>query len=257
MRMAQARARNQRFHLNLPPLENMHAVQSALTQLMEAVAEDMIDLKHANFLLSLLRQAANNFKKPEAWRASEYHNDRSAPSVTSYEEFEAEFGLPENLDLKVPPEVAFPAPETDTGCPVPAGFAGAGVFADGDTAPSPAASVSSGPIPQPDFPCTPYDMELNEINRTEGTRAMIRRADEIERNRMRREQRQRTREAYERYSVLAYNRNIQLSAEMMLAQKLAEDHAAAQAARSETPSTKKPPAAVTPEVSPMNAKSTA
>ena len=32
MRMAQARARNQRFHLDLPPLENMHAVQSALSQ---------------------------------------------------------------------------------------------------------------------------------------------------------------------------------------------------------------------------------
>ena len=34
MRMAQARARSERFDLKLPPLESMHAVQSALTQLM-------------------------------------------------------------------------------------------------------------------------------------------------------------------------------------------------------------------------------
>ena len=48
MRMAQYRARNERFDLKLPPLESMHAVQSALNQLSEALAADMIDLKRAD-----------------------------------------------------------------------------------------------------------------------------------------------------------------------------------------------------------------
>ena len=38
MRMAQYRARGERFDLQLPPLESMFAVQSALTQLSEALA---------------------------------------------------------------------------------------------------------------------------------------------------------------------------------------------------------------------------
>src|SRR5271157_791866 len=58
LRMAQARARNERFDLKLPPLEDMFAVQSALNQLIEAVAADMLDLKRAHFLLSSLRAAA-------------------------------------------------------------------------------------------------------------------------------------------------------------------------------------------------------
>lgn len=80
MRMAQARARNRPCPLQLPPLENMYAVQSALTQVMEALAADMIDPKRAQGIVSLLRVAANNLKRPDAWRASEYLNDGSAPS---------------------------------------------------------------------------------------------------------------------------------------------------------------------------------
>src|ERR1019366_6779885 len=114
MRMAQARARAERFDLHLPPLENMHAVQSALSQLMEALAADMIDPKRAQAIHSILRTAATNFRHPEAWRASEYINDQSAAFPKSYEEFEAEFGLPEGLDLNAPPEVAFPPPEPET-----------------------------------------------------------------------------------------------------------------------------------------------
>jgi hypothetical protein len=41
MRMPQARVRNQHSHVDLPPLENMQAVQSALTQVVEALAADV------------------------------------------------------------------------------------------------------------------------------------------------------------------------------------------------------------------------
>ena len=68
MRIARKRAQNERLFLTLPPLENMHAVQSALSQVLEAVAADMIDLKRAQFLLTGLRHAASNFKNPKAWQ---------------------------------------------------------------------------------------------------------------------------------------------------------------------------------------------
>ena len=119
MRRAKQRARGERFDLHLPPLENMHAVQSALSQVVEALAADMIDPKRAHQLLLALRQAATNFRHPEAWRASEYLNDQSAAFPASYQEFEAEYGLPEGIDLGTSPEVAFPPPEpaTEEGCP--------------------------------------------------------------------------------------------------------------------------------------------
>ena len=54
MRMAQYRARCEQFSLRLPPLEDMFAVQSALNQLVEAVAADMLDLTTSCRYLSRL-----------------------------------------------------------------------------------------------------------------------------------------------------------------------------------------------------------
>ena len=108
MRAAQTRARNQRFDLCLPPLENMQAVQTALSQLAEARAADMIDPKRAHELHSVLRSAAGNFRHPDAWTANVHTTDQPATCPVSYEEFEAEYGLPEGINVSVPPEVAFP-----------------------------------------------------------------------------------------------------------------------------------------------------
>src|SRR5450755_1982753 len=120
MRMAQYRARDQRFDLILPPLESMHAVQSALTQLSEALAADMIDLKRADRLIRVLNIASRNLLKSDKWPASPYHADQPARAV----DLAAEYGLPHDLDLNLPPEVAFPSPanvdasKTDN-CPLP------------------------------------------------------------------------------------------------------------------------------------------
>ena len=64
LRSAQYRARNQRFDLQLPPLENMHSVQSAISHVLQALAADMIDPKRAHEILIGLRHAASNFKTP-------------------------------------------------------------------------------------------------------------------------------------------------------------------------------------------------
>src|SRR5271157_1044427 len=107
LRIAQARARCERFHIQLPPLDSMYAVQSALSQLAEAVAADMIDPKRANSLLSVLRLMSLNFRHPEKWQTNLYHSDQPAEI-----DIAQEFGLPRDLDLDTLPDLAFP-PEHD------------------------------------------------------------------------------------------------------------------------------------------------
>ena len=99
MRMAQYRARNRRFALRLPPLENMYAVQSALNQLAEAAAAGVIDLKQARFLLSVIRAAGQFLLRADKWQASPYHSDQPAPTIY----LAAEYGLPNDLDLTPKP----------------------------------------------------------------------------------------------------------------------------------------------------------
>ena len=260
MRMAQSRARNQRFDLHLPPLEDMHAVQSALSQLAEALAADMIDLKRAHELHSVLRSAAGNFRHPEAWQTKPYTSDQSATSPVSYEEFEAEFGLPEGLNLDVPPEVAFPPPPDPALMDLSSRNA-ASSFSDLSSRAQAAASATGveGPlyspllsreplfpeIPPPYvrdymaeaeaafFETTPEQIELREIMKTEGRKAWESRALEHERNANRKRRRKHFRANYERYVAEAKLQNIQRAAEKLLKDRLAAEKAAAQKLASE------------------------
>src|SRR5271166_1731539 len=239
MRMAQARARGQHFHLDLPPLENMHAVQSALSQLMEALAADMIDPKRAQAIHSILRTAANNLKNPAAWKPSAYMNNHSATYIDTYKEFETEYGLPKGLDLDTPPEVAFPPPApVATAAPI--------------QLPDPANSFTNGPV-------TPEHVELVELRQTVGNEAMLKRASQHVYNANRREQRQKARADYERHSAIARTRNLQIAAEKLVADKLAAQKEASQKAQPAPSETKKPPtsAAVASPANPKEAKKTA
>ncbi len=98
MRMAQYRARGQRFDLILPPLESMHAVQSALTQLSEALAADMIELKRADRLIRVLNLASRNLLKADKWPASPYHS-AARPGHRPHRRY----GLPNDIDLNLHP----------------------------------------------------------------------------------------------------------------------------------------------------------
>ena len=163
MRMARARTRNQRLFFQLPPLEDMFAVQSALTQLAEALAADMIDPKRAQVLLSLLRQAGKNLQTSGKWTTNVYHSDRAAP----YDSFESEFDLPAQLDLNLAPELAFPPPESN-----PYGLsARAQAAAVEGSAVSPFPTADGQPITEnidvrPDFPVTPEMVEIVEVSQT-------------------------------------------------------------------------------------------
>ena len=103
LRRAQARARAERFDLQLGPLDDMYSVQSALSHLAEALAADMIDPKRAQALLSVLRLASLNLRHPEKWQTNLYHSDQPVEVDVA-----KEYGLPRDLDLDTPPDLAFP-----------------------------------------------------------------------------------------------------------------------------------------------------
>jgi len=272
LRIAQARARGERFDLKLPPLESMHAVQSALTQLGEALAADMIDLKRADRLMRLLNIASRNLLKSDKWPAGIVHSDQPGPAV----DLAAEYGLPENLDLDTPPEVAFPQLDTGgKGAPPLSPDFGDRVGVVGGVARSPLFPEIPPPYVRDYnaeaeaafFEVTPEGLELNDILKTQGYKAMERRACEHRRNEERRKQRKLFRANYEHYAAVAKTKNIERAAEKLLAQRqAAEKAAAAQEVGCSIPPAvggvgisldihKKPPA--TAESAPAEAKKTA
>ena len=104
MQMARSRALNQRFQLFLPPPEDPAAIHSALTQVIEALAADMIEPSRARALISGLRLCLQSLKKKDSWHDSAYHCDEPV----DYENFEADYGLPKDIDINRSPEEIFP-----------------------------------------------------------------------------------------------------------------------------------------------------
>jgi hypothetical protein len=194
LRMAQARARCERFHVQIPPLESMYAVQSALSQLAEALAADMIDPKRANSLLSVLRLVSLNFRHPEKWQTNLYHSDQPAEI-----DIAQEFGLPRDLDLDTPTEFAFPdlSPRAEAAASA-VGVEGPAFSSPGAPPLSPdfgdrvGATDNRPPTTdnldfRPDSPVSPEFLELRDITRIQGSEAATLRYRELERNRARRE----------------------------------------------------------------------
>jgi hypothetical protein len=231
MRMAKYHARGERFDLQLPPLESMFAVQSALTQLSEALAADMIELKRADRLIRVLNIASRNLMKSDKWPASPYRSDQPAPAV----DLIAEFGLPKDLDINLSPEVAFPSH------PVPAA-------SETDNGPLTTDNSFSSPMPtvdyckhgpgcpehtiRADYPETPELAELREIKATQGMDAVVVRYKQQQRNRRRRH----IVTSRKRYAAIALEKNLRLAAERLAEQKLATQAAA-----------KKPPVSASPD----------
>jgi len=244
MRMAQYRALGERCELQLPPLESMRAVQSALTQLAEALAADMIELKRADRLIRVLNIASRNLLKADKWPASPYHSEQPAPAV----DLAAQYGLPNDLDLHTAPEVAFPQPHMaatvasslspDFGDRM--GVADNWQAATGKSSPMPTVDYCKhGPgCPEhtirADYPETADLAELHEIQATQGMEAAVERYKLQQRNRMRR---QFTTDR-KRYAAIALEKNVRLAAEKLAEQKLAEKQAQQELAA------RKPPASV-------------
>jgi len=197
--MARARARAERFAIQLPPLDSMYAVQSALSQLAEALAADMIELKRAHALMSLLRLMSLNFRHPEKWQSNLYHSDQS-PTI----DVTREFGLPRDLDLDTSPEVAFPQPEFTS-------------MQDAEATDNCPLATDNQDF-RPDSPVSPEFLELRDISTTHGSEAAGLRFRQLQRNRVRRA----LRSDRQRYADLALRLNLKKAAESLAERRVAE-----------------------------------
>ncbi len=261
MRMAQYRARGERFDLTLPPLESMHAVQSALTQLSEALAADMIELKRADRLIRVLNLASRNLLKADKWPASPYHSaSAGAPPLSpgfgdrvGPVNLTVTYGLPNDLDLNLRPEAAFPgsvilseevaAATDESEDPFVSPHRAGGSSPTDNWRP---ATDTCSPMPtvdyckhgpgcpehtiRADYPETPELAELREIQQTQGMDAAIERYKQQQRNRHRRH----IVTGRKRYAAIALEKNLRLAAERLAEQKLAERKPPASVATGET-----------------------
>ena len=118
VQMAQSRRKGESCRLHLPVLDNMHAVQAALQQVGDALADDRIDYRRANGLLYMLQQAAANLNNTREWQGRR-------PQVEAAEPFRAleppdvaeEYDLPATLDLALPSDAALDAAEQPAATP--------------------------------------------------------------------------------------------------------------------------------------------
>jgi hypothetical protein len=261
MRRAQYRARHQRFDITLPPLDSLCSIQSALSEIAEALAADMIDPRRAQTLLKALRFAKENLRDGlkddrAQWHETPYLTERAA----AYDNFEADYALPKDLDISIPSELAFPPPGVagpELGGPQLPDVGNCGDFKYSIDRP-PLIPVIPPPVLR-DYVAeaeiamtevTPQDLELHEILKAEGYKAMESRALEHERDTNRKRRRKLYRANYERYVAEAKMKNIQRAAEKLLAERQAAEELAI----------KKPPVSVataTPESAEGEAKSIA
>ena len=235
LRMAQARARGECFAFDLPPLESMHAVHSALSQLAEAIAHGAIDSRSARDLVSVLRVASRNLMHPEKWQDSLYHSDQPAPEI----DVAAEFGLPADLDLDIHPDAAFQRDESPR-CAI---LSEDPERSEGNKSKDPFVSANRHGFPalpelpfsghycgdhhsrececcriRPDYPLTPEMVEVVEVTKAYGPDAAAVRSRQLMRNT---ERRLLNRER-KRYEAIALERNMRRAVEVMTQRKLGE-----------------------------------
>jgi hypothetical protein len=108
LKMARARARSERWRVELPPLEDLYAVQVGIQRVFDAVADEQLDRSQAWAMLYGLQQAATNLRLPqEVWENSDRFGDGEQ---VEWDSFAKEHGLAEDFDVDTPPDEAFPPP---------------------------------------------------------------------------------------------------------------------------------------------------
>jgi hypothetical protein len=115
---AQARRRGESCRIQVPVLDDMHAVQVSLMQVLDALADDRIDHKRAALMLYALQQASTNLNSTPNWKGSrpraEYDHPLRAVEAPT---LEAQYELPNDIDLDAPPDVAVAQAELQANLP--------------------------------------------------------------------------------------------------------------------------------------------
>jgi hypothetical protein len=112
LQMARTRMRGESCRLQLPVLEDMHAVQIALTQVLDALADDRIDPKRAGLMLYALQQSATNLNSTPGWKGTREQVEYNQPMrALETSDVATQFDLPKGVDLDLPAEAALQAAE--------------------------------------------------------------------------------------------------------------------------------------------------
>ena len=108
--MAKAAAMKKAWRLDLPPLEDMHAVQSSIMQVVDALARGVLNPEIGKQILYGLQQAGVNARHVGSWIAGSHFevNEFTDMRAIDYPGLEDEFGLPKRVDLEAAPEDLFP-----------------------------------------------------------------------------------------------------------------------------------------------------
>jgi len=112
LRRAQARRHSQPYRLQLPALENLHAIQVAIGEILEAMAEGQLDPKAGGIMLYGIQQATTVMLKIQdaaQWDDDEDDDDNEAGQplrVREFPAFEQHYGLPPNVSLEADPDLA-------------------------------------------------------------------------------------------------------------------------------------------------------
>jgi hypothetical protein len=127
LRRAQARRHSQPYRLRLPALENLHAIQVAIGEILEAMAEGQLDPKAGGIMLYGIQQATTVMLKIEEaaeYADDDYDDDEEEAGrplrVREFPAFEQHYGLPPNVSLEADPDVALQyAEDNPTAVPEP------------------------------------------------------------------------------------------------------------------------------------------
>lgn len=213
MRAARARAQHLPARLKLPLLEDPFAVQLAIMQVADAIVHNEIDVPRGRLLMSLLRLAGSNLKKMRDWEHEPlFVTHEGEEEYLEWPSFEQEHDLPQDLDLSLDPEVAFPVPSVPlnpteglNGAPEP------------DEALRARIRRALGEANESVPPVTADTVELMDIYEREGQEAADKFSQQLVRNDRRRERRRQR----AHYEELARHRNIQMAARQMFEEQVA------------------------------------
>jgi hypothetical protein len=103
---AQSLRSGQPYRLQLPLVENMRAVQAALHEVMQSLADGAMDAKTAGLMLYGLQQAAANLNNKRWETEGKDLQFTDEGRALEYPHFEEKFGIPKGVDLELEPEAA-------------------------------------------------------------------------------------------------------------------------------------------------------
>jgi|SRR5271166_2944954 len=104
---ARARLHGDPRRFQMPILDNMHAVQSGIQQVVDALADDRIDNRRAGLLLYALQQAAAGLKSTLEWKGQRPEIAPNEPlRALEIHSLQDQYELPFDTDSDVPPDVA-------------------------------------------------------------------------------------------------------------------------------------------------------